>query len=237
MFGEHFGHPKLSVSLASAVMDAAAPSPPTGSPLFSRIRLAVPSDVPHIHKLIHQMAVYERLSDVCSTTESDLSANLFTSPPFQSVTIFILEVSPIPFPEDSPHNSNPNYIPLVRILNSDRPVDDPDREIFKSEDENVVVAGLALFFPNFPAYTGKPGLYVEAIFVRKCYRKKGFGKMLLSAVAKQAVKMDYCEVFWVVLNWNGNAIRFYEDMGAQILPERRIYRLTGDALQLHQNDN
>ncbi|KAG6601170.1 putative acetyltransferase NATA1-like protein, partial [Cucurbita argyrosperma subsp. sororia] len=228
-------------------MDTAAPlspastvpadSTPVGTPLFSRIRLAAPSDVPHVHKLIHQMAVFENLSHVCSTTESDLSANLFTSPPFQSFTIFILEVSPKPFPENSPHNSNLNYIPVVRILNSDHPVDDPDREIFKSEDENVVVAGFALFFPNFPAYMGRPGLYVEAIFVRKCYRRKGFGKMLLSAVAKQAVKMNYCEVFWVVLNWNVNAIRFYGDMGAQMLPEWRICRLAGDALQLHQNDN
>ncbi|XP_023533197.1 probable acetyltransferase NATA1-like [Cucurbita pepo subsp. pepo] len=217
-------------------MDAATPSPPTGSPLFSRIRLAVPSDVPHIHKLLHQMAAFENHSHVCSTTESDLSAHLFTSPPFQSVTTFILEVSTKPFPEDSPHNSNANYIPVVRMLNSEHPVDDPDGEIFKSEDENVVVAGFVLFFPNFPSYTGRPGFFLEAFFVRKCYRRKGFGKMLLSAVAKQAVKMDYCEVFWLVKNWNVNAMRFYEDMGAQTV-ERKIYTLTGDALQLHQNDD
>lgn len=61
--------------------------------------------------------------------------------------------------------------------------------------------------------------------------------MLLSAVAKQAVKMGYGRVEWVVLDWNVNAITFYEQMGAKVLPEWRICRLTGDALQAYQNAN
>lgn len=214
-----------------------AGSTPIGHPLFSRVRLATPSDVPHIHKLIHQMAVFERLTHLFSATESALSANLFSDPPFRSFTIFILEVSPRPFPENSPHNANPNYTPVVHIINSDLPVEDPEREIFKSEDENIAVAGFVLFFPNFSSFLAKPGFYIEDIFVRECYRRKGLGKILLSAVAKQAVKMDYGRVEWVVLDWNTNAIQFYEEMGAQILPEWRICRLTGDALQVYGNTN
>lgn len=115
-------------------------------------------------------------------------------------------------------------------------MDDPEWEVFKSEDENVVVAGFVLFFPNFSTFLGKPGFYVEDIFVRECYRRKGLGKVLLSAVAKQAVKMDYGRVEWVVLDWNENAIRFYKEMGAQILPEWRICRLTGKSLEVYGDD-
>ena len=98
-----------------------------------------------------------------------------------------------------------------------------------------MVGGFVLFFPNYSTFLGKPGFYVEDLFVRECYRRKGFGKMLLSAVAAQAVKMGYGRVEWVVLDWNVNAIKFYEEMGANVLQEWRICRLTGEALQSYAN--
>ncbi|KAL4621491.1 hypothetical protein ACB092_06G232000 [Castanea dentata] len=208
----------------------ALPNPtPTGLPLFSRVRLATPSDIPHIHKLIHQMAVFERLTHLFSATEASLSSTLFTSPPFQSFTIFILELSQAPFP---PSPSPPLFFsPITQTTTLDLPIDDPESETFKSNDKDcgfdVVVGGFVLFFPNYSTFLGKPGFYVEDLFVRECYRRKGFGKMLLSAVAAQAVKMGYGRVEWVVLDWNVNAIKFYEDMGAKVLQEWRICRLTG----------
>lgn len=69
--------------------------------------------------------------------------------------------------------------------------------------------------------------------MRECYRRKGLGKMLLSAVAKQAAKMGYGRVEWVVLEWNMNAIKFYEEMGAKILPEWRTCRLAGETLEAY----
>ncbi|EFH39165.1 predicted protein [Arabidopsis lyrata subsp. lyrata] len=103
---------------------------------------------------------------------------------------------------------------------------------------DVVVAGFVLFFPNYSSFLSKPGFYIEDIFVREPYRRKGFGSMLLTAVAKQAVKMGYGRVEWVVLDWNVNAIKFYEQMGAQILQEWRVCRLTGDALEaFDQNES
>lgn len=90
-----------------------------------------------------------------------------------------------------------------------------------------MVSGFVLFFPNYSTFLAKPGFYVEDLFVRECYRRKGLGRMLLSAVAAQAAKMGYGRVEWVVLDWNVNAIKFYEEMGAMILPEWRICRLTG----------
>ncbi|XP_059628327.1 GCN5-related N-acetyltransferase 8-like [Cornus florida] len=209
---------------------------PVGNPIFARIRLATKSDVPHIHKLIHQMAVFERLTHLFSGTEASLSATLFdnnAAPPFHSFTIFLLEVSPTPFP---PTPTNPFFTPIHKTLNFDLPIHDPESDSFKSNpNDEIVVAGFVLFFPNYSTFLAKPGLYVEDLFVRECYRRKGFGKMLLSAVATQAAKMGYGRVEWVVLDWNVNAIKFYEEMGAQIHQEWRICRLTGEALQAYAN--
>ncbi|XP_027366603.1 probable acetyltransferase NATA1-like [Abrus precatorius] len=208
---------------------------PVGHPLFTRIRLATVSDVPHIHKLIHQMAIFERLTHLFSATESSLSSTLFSpsSHPFHSFTIFLLETSSNPF-TPSPFDSNPFYTPSLKVLNLDLPIHDPERETFKCQhDDDVCVAGFVLFFPNYSSFLGKPGFYVEDLFVRECYRRKGLGRMLLSAVAKQAVKMGYGRVEWVVLDWNANAIRFYEEMGAKVLQEWKICRLTGEALQAY----
>ncbi|KAK7279051.1 hypothetical protein RJT34_24094 [Clitoria ternatea] len=208
-------------------------SGPLGHPLFTRIRLATPSDVPHIHKLIHQMAVFERLTHLFSATESSLSSTLFppSSTPFHSFTIFLLEASPTPFPTTP---TNPFYHPAVKVLNFEYPIDDPEQDSFRSLDGgDVFVVGFVLFFPNYSTFLGKPGFYVEDLFVRECYRRKGFGRMLLSEVAKQAVKMGYGRVEWVVLDWNVNAIKFYEEMGANVLPEWRICRLTGEALEAY----
>ncbi|GMY08787.1 probable acetyltransferase NATA1-like [Fagus crenata] len=211
-------------------------STPTGHPLFVRVRLATPSDVPHIHKLIHQMAIFERLTDIFSATEASLSSTLFTSPPFQSSTIFILELSQTPFP---PSPTPLFFSPITQIVTLDLPIDDRETETFKSNNRDggfdAVIGGFVLFFPNYSTFLGKPGFYVEDLFVRECYRRKGFGKMLLSAVAQQAVKMGYGRVEWVVLDWNVNAIKFYEEMGAKVLQEWRICRLTGEALQAYGN--
>ncbi|OVA18040.1 GNAT domain [Macleaya cordata] len=226
---------------------AAPPPPPTPTPIpsmtlpenpaansiFFRIRLADASDVPHIHKLIHQMAVFERLTHLFSATEESLSATLFNSPPFQSFTVFILEVSRLPFPQDQ-HSTNPNYPPITKFVNLELPIEDPEANIFQREGD-IVVAGFVLFFPNYSTFLAKPGFYIEDIFVRDCYRRKGFGRLLLSAVAAQAVKMGYGRVEWCVLDWNINAIKFYEEMGAQVFQEWRICRLTGEALQAYGN--
>ncbi|XP_052200533.1 probable acetyltransferase NATA1-like [Diospyros lotus] len=195
---------------------------PVGHPLFARIRQATRSDVSHIHKLIHQMAVFERLTHLFSATEASLSATLFDDPnnPF---TILLLEVSPNPFPTT----------PITQTFNLDHPIIDSESELFRSAGDDVVVAGFVLFFPNYSTFLAKPGLYIEDLFVRECYRRRGFGKMLLAAVASRAAKMGYGRVEWVVLDWNVNAIKFYEEMGAQILQEWRICRLTGEALQAY----
>ncbi|XVE68860.1 hypothetical protein DITRI_Ditri09bG0103700 [Diplodiscus trichospermus] len=182
------------------------------------------------------MAIFQSLTDVFIATESSLSSNLLLSPPFHSFTIFLeLSSSPIP-PLPSP---SPSFTPIEKTFNFDSPISDPEKNAFSVHYGNnqVALGGYLLFFPNFSALVGKPGFYVDNVFARECYRRKGLGKMLLSAVAKQAVKMGYGRVDWVVLDWNVNAIKFYEQMGAKVLPEWKLCRLTGDALQACQNSN
>nr|AFK38887.1 unknown [Lotus japonicus] len=156
-------------------------------PVFTRIRLAVPSDVPHIHKMTYQMAVFERLTHLFATTESSLTSTLFSpdNKPFHSFTVFILEVSSNPF-TDTHFDNDPFYKPVTKTVHLELPLDDPEKETFRNQLGNeVFVAGFVLFSPNYSTFLAKPGFYVEDLFVRECYRRKGFGRMLLSAVAKQ----------------------------------------------------
>ncbi|KAK9062639.1 hypothetical protein SSX86_019827 [Deinandra increscens subsp. villosa] len=178
--------------------------------------------------MIHQMAVFERLVDQCSATEPSLSATLFSKPsPFESFTVFVIEASTKPFPPCSIAH-HPQFTPIHKSLTLDLPISDPESEKFRSStmEDDVIVVGFVLFFPNYSTFLAKPGFYIEDLFVRESYRRKGLGRMLLSAVA-----MGYGRVEWVVLDWNLNAIRFYEEMGADVMQEWRVCRLTSDALQ------
>lgn len=93
------------------------------------------------------------------------------------------------------------------------------------------VLGFALFFTNFSTFLAQPGLYLEDLYVRPDQRGRGMGEALLSRVGRIAVERDYGRFEWSVLDWNANAIRFYEKMGATVMPDWRICRVTGDALQ------
>ncbi|MED6181952.1 hypothetical protein PIB30_024282 [Stylosanthes scabra] len=163
------------------------------------------------------MAVFEG-THLFSATESSLTSTLFspTTKPFYSFTVLLLEVSPNPFTDSV--IADPSFTPLVKVINLDLPIEDPEKESFTTNPVNdISVAAFVLFFPNHSTFLAKPGFYVENLLVRECYKRKGFGKMLLSTVAKQAVKMGYGKVDWVVLDWNMNAIKFYEEMGAKII--------------------
>ncbi|XWK87396.1 MAG: GNAT family N-acetyltransferase [Phormidium sp.] len=90
--------------------------------------------------------------------------------------------------------------------------------------------GFALFFPNYSTFLTKPGIYLEDIFVLPEYRHQGIGKALLIHVAKLAVERDCGRLEWSVLDWNEPAIGFYQRMGADVLPDWRICRVTGENL-------
>ncbi len=89
-------------------------------------------------------------------------------------------------------------------------------------------AGYALYFFNFSTFLGKPGIYLEDIYVRPQYRGKGIGKALLRRLVKLAKEKNLGRVEWAVLDWNQSAINFYRSMGAVPMNEWTIFRLNED---------
>jgi GNAT superfamily N-acetyltransferase len=106
----------------------------------------------------------------------------------------------------------------------------PAAECIVGEHDGAVVA-FALYFTNFSTFLGKPGLYLEDLYVQPAHRGSGLGQALLVHLARIAAARGCGRFEWAVLDWNVHAIRFYERMGATVLPDWRICRLTGDALQ------
>jgi GNAT superfamily N-acetyltransferase len=91
-------------------------------------------------------------------------------------------------------------------------------------------AGFAFYFWNYSTWQGKPGLYLEDLFVRPRYRGKGIGKALLVHLARVAVKNNCGRLVWQVLDWNTPAIEFYQSLGAETMKEWLTMRVTGEAL-------
>jgi GNAT superfamily N-acetyltransferase len=151
--------------------------------------LATPADVPDIHALIRALAEYERLAQLCVSTEADVAEALFGPRPAAEVLIARNAACPAP------------------------------------------AAGFALFFHNWSTFLGRPGLWLEDLFVRPEYRGAGLGRALLARLAALARERGCGRFEWAVLDWNEPAIRFYEGLGATTLPDWRICRMTGEALQ------
>jgi GNAT superfamily N-acetyltransferase len=91
-------------------------------------------------------------------------------------------------------------------------------------------AGFALFFPNYSTFLGKPGLYLEDLFVLPEWRGGGLGLALMKRLAAIAVERGCGRFEWSVLDWNAPAIGFYESLGAKLMDGWSIVRVTGDAL-------
>ena len=90
--------------------------------------------------------------------------------------------------------------------------------------------GFALFFHSFSTFLGRPGIYLEDLFVKPEARGRGVGRALLAHLAGLAVARDCGRLEWSVLDWNEDAIRFYRSLGAAPMDEWTMYRVTGDAL-------
>ena len=108
--------------------------------------------------------------------------------------------------------------------------DKPVAEALVAEVDRNVVA-FALFFTNFSTFLSRPGLYLEDLYVQPAQRGSGIGQALLARLGAIALQRNYGRFEWSVLDWNENAIRFYEKMGATVMPDWRICRVTGPALQ------
>jgi GNAT superfamily N-acetyltransferase len=149
------------------------------------IRPAQARDVAHIHAMIVELAVFEKLEHMVVATEELLHEGLFGARPSCEAII---------------------------------------------GEANGEVVTFALFFHNFSTFLTKKGLYLEDLYVRQAHRGKGYGSAMLKHLAQLAVERHCGRFEWSVLDWNEPAINLYKAMGAQILPEWRICRVTGDSL-------
>ena len=149
------------------------------------IRDAARGDVPAIHGLIRELAVYEKLDHLCTGTAQALEQSLFGA--HRSADVLVAQVG----------------------------------------DE---IVGFALFFPTFSTFLARPGLWLEDLYVKPAHRSHGIGARLLRAVAGVAIERGCGRFEWAVLDWNAPAIGFYERLGATVLPDWRLARATGEAL-------
>jgi GNAT superfamily N-acetyltransferase len=101
--------------------------------------------------------------------------------------------------------------------------------VIASVDDEPV--GYALFFPNFSTFLGKPGLYLEDLYVRPAARGAGVGRKLLQHLAHLVIERGWGRLEWSVLDWNEPSIAFYKKMGAKAMDEWTVFRLTGPALE------
>ncbi|MDR0562550.1 MAG: GNAT family N-acetyltransferase [Spirochaetaceae bacterium] len=112
------------------------------------------------------------------------------------------------------------------------------RHLFQEKRAEAVIgeyrgepAGFALFFHTFSTFLGKPGIYIEDLFVKSEMRGRGIGKALLEFIAKLAAERNCGRLEWACLNWNEPSIRFYTRRGAVPLSEWTVYRVTGEHLK------
>lgn len=103
-------------------------------------------------------------------------------------------------------------------------------EVIIGEFKNEPVA-FALFFHNFSTFLGKPGIYLEDLYVNPDYRGYGFGKTILSYLSKLAIDRDCGRFEWWCLDWNIKSIDFYKSCGAEAMDEYTVFRLTGEKLK------
>ena len=106
----------------------------------------------------------------------------------------------------------------------------PFAEVIIAEDGEATVTGFALFFHNYSTWLGRPGIWLEDLFVREDRRGGGFGAALLGKLAQLAVERGCGRLEWSVLDWNDPSIGFYKALGAVPMDELTTFRLTGDAL-------
>lgn len=104
-------------------------------------------------------------------------------------------------------------------------------------DYDGVPIGFALYFNNFSTFLGKPGIYLEDLYVQPDHRGNGFGRKLLAYVAHQAKERNCGRLEWAVLDWNEPAIDFYKRIDAVPMDDWTVYRLMGDALDNLANEN
>ena len=156
-----------------------------------QIRLAIPGDIEDIHRLIYELAVYEKAPDEMVATVAQIKESLFKE-------------SPVAF-------------------------------CHVAEIDGQIV-GIALWFLNYSTWLGKPGIYLEDLFVQPEFRGHGIGKGFMKTLAQLCIERGYERFQWWVLDWNEPSIEFYKSLGAVAMDEWTVFRLSGGALKKFANE-
>ncbi|CAB4591890.1 unannotated protein [freshwater metagenome] len=156
-----------------------------------QIRLAIPSDVEDIHRLIYELAVYEKAPEQMVATIDQINGSLFNNQPVAFCHV--------------------------------------------AEVDGKIV-GIALWFLNYSTWLGKPGIYLEDLFVQPEYRGHGIGKGFMKTLAQLCIERGYERFQWWVLDWNEPSIEFYKSFGAVPMDEWTVFRLSGGALKKFANE-
>jgi GNAT superfamily N-acetyltransferase len=156
-----------------------------------QIRLANPTNIQDIHRLIYELAVYEKAPDQMVATVAQIEQSLFND-------------SPVAF-------------------------------CHVAEVDGKIV-GIALWFLNYSTWLGKPGIYLEDLFVQPEYRGHGIGKGFMKTLAQLCIERGYERFQWWVLDWNEPSIEFYKSLGAVPMNEWTVFRLSGGALKEFANE-
>ena len=127
--------------------------------------------------------------------------------------------------ERAPNEVRATEDQLVDVLFGKKPAAEV---LLAFEDDNPI--GFAVFFHNFSTWLGRPGLYLEDLFVKPEHRGKGYGRALLVYLGKIAHERGCGRMEWAVLNWNEPAIEFYKKLGAKSLDEWKIFRLNREGI-------
>lgn len=152
--------------------------------------------------MIRELAEYEKEPDKVLATEETLRR-----------TLTLKSTS-------SHHNTNPGFAKtlILRVTSSDTP------DVQK-------VAGMALYFNNYSTWRAKPGIYLEDLYVRPQYRKRGYGKILLKTLAREVLMIDGGRLEWSCLKWNEPSLQFYRGLGAEEMKDWVGLRVDGEALE------
>lgn len=192
------------------------------------LRPATEADLDAIIALIRGLAEYEREPDAVTLDREELRRHLFGERPYAEVIVV----------EDGSLASSGTRSGDATMRNDERATgeehvqsDEYRRAPPEESEERAHIIGFALFFHNFSTWMGKPGIWLEDLFVMPEYRGRGHGKALLVELARIAVERGCGRFEWSVLDWNEPSIAFYKSLGAVPMDEWTNYRVTGDALE------
>ncbi|KAL1305457.1 hypothetical protein AAFC00_002336 [Neodothiora populina] len=160
-------------------------------------------DVPEILAMIYELADYEHAASSVQATEETLLSTL--------------RFAPAP---GLPPTPTPNTYATTFILRAPSPHD----------PSTLAVAGMALYFNNYSTWRSAPGVYLEDLYVRPAFRKSGYGKLLIKALAAECKRVGGGRVEWCCLRWNENSLAFYRSLGAVEMQDWVTLRLDGEAL-------